>query len=325
MPNAVINESMRAGVLSNLADTFRQKQPKFEEAVKPLVKELPSENLREASYAFKFDLPRPKFWPYGKGRTYQTFKDAKIPVPLLNYELTVPWNDFDAKDDQMGDMMTHINSAVDNYGQLPVILFSEYFNGVAVDLPYLSLAYDGVSLFSAVDGDGNARFGVTGGNLMTSSGINAAGVIHDFCLAQQRFVSFLSPTARLPMFDATMASFSNMIAIIPPTLNEIFKKVSESSDIRIDSSNIVSESNFLKSSFRYVMNPSLTDTSNWYIVLNHEYLKPFVYRAPKKIESIIADASNSDHAREFNEYALYSHVRLGCAIYFPMTIIKIAI
>lgn len=323
MPTINNIESRRAGILADLKETWRQSMPKWEQQTNLLVRKLSVTNLREASYVWKESLPFPSYWPYGKGREYKTFRDRRITVNLWNYELSIPWAGFDADDDQLGDVKTHVQSAVDRYGQLPIVLLSEYFNGTAVEQPALSYTYDGASLYSATDGDGSNRLGVSGGNIITGTGATTSGVLHDFASAQQRFMSFVDPTASKPIFDESMVGYDKMTAIIPKELNEIFQKATQAEFIKVDPGNITSETNYLKGTFKYVINPFLTDTSDWYIVLDHSFYKPFVYRAPGDVSSIIADASNSDHAREYNEFVLYTHVRLGLAPFFPGSTIKV--
>ena len=75
--------------------------------------------------------------------------------------------------------------------------------------------------------------------------------------------------------------------------------------------------------FRWHINPYLTDTSDWYVVVEHPVWKPFVYRAPKSIRQIIADFNNSDRAREFNELALHADIRNRLGVWMPATIIKV--
>lgn len=323
MPLPNIDRSLQAGILANLKETWQQTMPTFENQQDLFIYKLPYTNIRNATYVWKESLPFPELWPYGKGRQYKSFKDRYITLNKVNYELSIPWSKFDEEDDQLGDLRTHINKCVERYGLLPIVLLYEYFNGVAVMNPSLKTAYDGASLFSATDGDGNARLGVTGGNIVTGSGLTVAGIIHDFAVAQQRYMSMVDPTAGKPIFSEEDVSYNKMVAIIPIQLNEIFQKATNAEMIRIDSSNNTSESNYLKGTFEYRISPFLTDTSDWYICLKNKYWKPFVYVSPQNIETVVADINNSDHAREYNEYAIYTHIRSALGMWFPGTIMKI--
>lgn len=322
MPVANIAKSLQAGVLQELKDTWRQKMPTFEDQVKEMVRMMPYTNLRTSTYPFKEALPFPRPWGYTGKRAYQIFRDRQIQIYNFPYELTVPWSKFDEEDDQLSDMKQHVQSAVKRYGQLPHVLLSEYFNGTANYNPAIVTCYDGVSLFSATDGDGAQRFNATGGNILTGSQPTLAGVLHDLARAQQRWLAFRDPAGQ-PLFDAEDAAFDKMVVHVPTSYNEIMWKASKAENIRSDTGSITAETNTFKGTFTYKINSRLTDTTDYYIQLSHEYYKPFCYRSPKGVETVIADIQNSDRARESNEYALYSHIRTGLSPWIPFVFIKV--
>ena len=323
MPVANNQYSRMAGVLAELKETWRQTIPKFEKDQELLVHKLPYCGLRNAPYAWKESLPFPSYWPYGMPRQVKSFRDRVIYLGYVPYQLAIAWNKFDEEDDQLGDLKTHVQASVQRYGQLPTVLIYEYFNGTAVELPQLYQAYDGAGLFSATDGDGNARLGASGGNIITGTGVTASGVLHDIAVAQQRFMQFIDPNAAKPIFDEDMVTYNNLEAIIPITMNEIFQKATNAEYIRVDPGSITSETNYLKGTFKYRISPFLTDTSDWYIVVRHPYYRPFLYRTPKDVETVIADINNSDHARETNENIIYTHIRNAIGVWFPGVIIKV--
>ncbi|RLD10053.1 MAG: hypothetical protein DRI56_03255 [Chloroflexota bacterium] len=323
MPIANIDRSLQAGILADLKETWRQQIPVFRKQQEKLLKYLPDSNIRNATWAWKESVPFPQYWPYGTGRKAQAFRDRYLTLGKYNYELTIPWSRWDEEDDQLGDLRSHIQIAVQRYGQLPDVLISEYFNNVADLNPSILNAFDGAALFSTVDGDGADRLGVSGGNIITGSGLTPDGIIHDFAQVQQRALSFIDPTAGKPILSPEEADFSKMFAIVPNSANEVFQKTAQSEYLKISGENIVSESNWLKGIFEWQTNPYLTDTSDWYVVLEHSFWKPFVFREPKNVESIIADMQNSDSARETGEYKLHTHVRCALGPWFPGVIFKV--
>ena len=325
MPVINVDSSLRAGIQADLADTWRQEYPTFEQQWSVMVKFLNWTTIRHADYGFKESIPFPKFWGYGTGRTRQTFRDRYITVTVYPYELSIPWSAWDETDDQLKDLRTHVQSGTRRFMMLPIKFVSEYMNGTASLLPSLLNTYDGASLYSATDGGGSDRLGVSGGNIVTGSGLTAAGVINDIAAVQRRFLGMLD-TQSQPIFDESMVMYDKLVAVIPPALNELFQRVTQQEFIRSDPLNNTSESNFLKGTFRYEICPFLTDTSDWFVFLDNPYYKAFAYRAPQNendIMSIVADFNNSDHAREFNEYVIHTHVRVGIAPWFPAATIKI--
>lgn len=323
MPVVNITRSLIAGVLDDLKQTWDQEMPVFKKQQEKLIKFLKTSTIRNAQWAWKESLPFPKLWPYGESRTMQTFKDRYITLGKYNYELGISWSRFDEDDDQLSDLRPHIQMAVKRFGMLPDVLISEYFNGTASLNPAILTAYDGVALCSTVDGDGAARFGVTSGNLITGSGLTVAGVIHDIHVAQRQFLKMTDPTAGKPIFTPDDVKFQNLTLLGPNEANEVFQKAANSEFLRSDLGSITAESNYLKGLFAWELNPYLTDTSDYYVVLNHPYWKPFVYRSPDKVESIIADINNSDQARNTGEYGIYCTIRSALGLWMPQTIIKI--
>ena len=325
MPNIIDNtNSLQIGIQSVLAETWRQQLPVFQEQQDLFLRRLPDTGQRTSEYPWKESLPFPVPWPYGKGRTYQSFKDRKIAISIFPYELTIPFSGWDEEDDQLGDMRSHLQETARRMHQVPDKMIAEYLVGVADLNPNIKNAYDGVQMYSAVDGDGTDRFGVVGGNIIAGSGVsNTAQIIDDLYTAQQRFIDFMDPSGESPIFSPDDCKFENLVVIIPSALNQAFREISKAENLRVNVSNSVSESNTLVNSFEYRINPYLTDNSDYYITLKHQYWKPLIFRGPDNLRQIFADFNNSDKAREYNEYAIHTDVRYGMGPWVPFTTLKV--
>lgn len=323
-PSINITNSLRAGIQREFMDMWRQKFPVFQKQQEIWMRFLPWVNLRTAPYVWKESIPFPEPWPYDSPRTYKTFSDILINIGIFPYDLTIPFSGFDEEDDQLGDVRTHLALSAQRFLQIPDKLISEYLTGVASLNFELLNAYDGVTLYSATDGDGAARFGVTGGNIVTGTGLTAPALLTDYATAQRRLLTFQDTTNDSPIFAEEDVQYNRLWAIIPASLNEEFKKMSKSQDLRIDLANNTSQSNWILGEINYRINPYLTG-DDWYIVVEHPYWKPFACRMPgdKGIRQIFADFNNSDRAREYNQYAVYSDVRIGIAPWQPAVTVKI--
>jgi len=326
----VINQtqSLQAGIQSALNDTWRQNWPVYKEQQSSLLHFLPWSSIRKADYGWKERVPFPVLWRYGTGRTRQIFRDRKITISIYPYDLTQIWSGWDADDDQLdgpGGIRKHVSMGVKRFLQLPDVLYTEYFTGVASLNPALALSYDGVNLFSTVDGDGAARFGVTGGNIVTGSGVTThAKVKDDIVAARRRFLAFQEPVTGQPLFDPADVAYQSMLYVIPKELDGIFQGISEQELIYTDPTINTAQSNFLKGKIKYVVNQRLTDVNDWYCVLLHPYWKAFAYRGPQKVRHIYAEINNSDEARETNNNLSYSDVRLGLGPWAPFTVIRVS-
>lgn len=323
MPVVSNRYSIQAGILADLKDFWSAQLPVFRKQQERMLRYLPESNIRNITEVWKESTPFPAYWPYGKGRTIQNFKDVYFSLGKYNYELSVAWSRFDEEDDQLGDLRQKVQMATKRFGMLPDVLISEYLNNSASMNPSILNAYDGAALISATDGDGAARFGVTGGNLLTGSGNTPDGVIHDLNVVQRRLSDAVDPTAARPVFAPDEVDFSKFLCVVPNELNEVFRKTAESEYLKIDGGNVVSESNWMKGRFEWETNPYLTDSSDWFVILQHPYWKPFMYREPKSPETVIADMSNSDSARDTGEYRMHAHVRTALGPFMPLTIFKV--
>lgn len=323
MPVANIDRSIVAGVQAELSQTWQQVVPAFRKQQELLMRPLSENKIRNAQWAWKESTPFPEYWPYSGDRTIQGFRDRFISMGKHNFSAAIRWNRFDEEDDLLDDLRPHVHTLVNRYAQLPDVLMSEYFNGAAVELPQLRLCYDGASVFSNLDGSGNARLGATGGNIIDGSGLTVSGVIHDLAIAQRRFLEFVDPTAGKPIFSVEDVAFEKLHVIGPNSANEVFQKAAESEYIKLDITNMVSESNYVKGKFSWHINPYFTDSSDWYVCAENPYWKAFVWREPSAPETKEANQDNSDHARNTGENAIYTHVRTDIGPWFPGVIIKV--
>lgn len=317
-------ESMRAGVLGDLQETYRQKAPIFEKQQNLLVRKLPKTNLREARYPFKESTPFPEPRAYGAGRNYQSFKDRVITLGLNLFDVAIEWDRFDEADDQIGDLRQQVDSTVNRFLMLPDVLIAEYFNGTASYNYSLKNCYDGATMFSATDGAGANRMGVSGGNLVTGSGLAFTSVSHDLFTVSQRFSYMVDPTAGKPIFSPDEVNFNKLHVIFPNSLSEIFYNLAEAKNLRLDTMSYGQQDNILVGKFGVHPNPYLTNTKDYYVVVEHSYWKPFVFRAPDSPEHFVADINNSDHSREYNKNAIIHQVRTDIGPWMPATIIKVA-
>lgn len=317
--------SLKQGIFRDLDMTWKQQFPLFEKMNGKISKKLPDSLLRNAKYGWKNSVPAVKLWNQNVGRTHQAFDDTEIDIPIFQYELTIDINIRDLKHDQLKDAREHINFGVKRFLQLPQKLFSEYLNGTAVLNPALRNAYDGASLYSATDGNGSARFGRTGGNILTGFDRTVEGFSDFLYQAQAAFLAFLDTTNSEIIFGYEDVEYAKFYVIVPRTMNEIVQKIANVSYLKTDGANNVSEGNFFASvgKFDFYVNPLLTDENSFYVFLDHPIWKPFVYRQEDSIESIWADMNNSDLAREKNIAGLYSQQEIGVGVWTPFTTIKV--
>ena len=319
-------ESLQAGIQSALMETWRQDYPVYAEQQKVFLHYLPYTNIRSADYSFKNRIPFPLPYPYGDNRIHQSFKDVKITVKIFPYQMTIGWDERDAADDQMADLKTHVSQSAKRFLQLPDVLIGEYLGGTAVyNYSGLLNASDGVGLYSTVDGDGAARFGVTGGNVITGQGVNTTAKIHnDIINCRRRFLQMTEPVVGQPLHDPDNVMYNRMCFVVPPQLDGVFNQLSDQDLIYSDPTINTAQSNFLKSKIKYKVNQRLADTNDWFVVLESGFWKPFAYRAPQTLRQLFATMQNSDISRETMQELVYADLRIGISPWCPWTTIQVS-
>jgi phage major head subunit gpT-like protein len=320
--NISIQNSLIQGIFRDLQDTWKNYLPIYDKLNSLFSRSLPDNTVRTAQYAWKEAVPFPKLWEFDQGRSHQTFQDRKIEVAVHAYEATIDVRGYDLEDDQIGDGKSHIQTVVERFLQIPQKLYAEYLNAVADLNPQLLNAFDGVGLFSTIDGNGDARFGATGGNIVTGSGVSVSAFTNDLFEVQERALSFLDTKNQI-LNGPDDVKFSNFHVVVPKELNEVAQKVAQSEYLRTDLSNNTSENNILKGQFEVHINNLLTDSSDWYVIINHRNWKPFVVRQRRDVRAIWADMTNSDRARETNQETLYADLRTGISPWAPWSIVKV--
>ena len=109
--------------------------------------------------------PYPKRKELGDPTNEEVFQSKSASVTIYEYEMTIPWNRRDRTDGQVGSLDAHASSAANNYISLDSRVMIEMATGTLDLIPAVPTAPDGVGPYSATDGDGAARFGVSNGNI----------------------------------------------------------------------------------------------------------------------------------------------------------------
>lgn len=315
--------SLQAGQLKDLAEFWRQRSPDIIAMRENLMFAPPWKNLYEAPYGWKQDVPMPVKWPKGTELPTSDFDDVELKCSVFKYGTRIQWDQTDAMMDQLGDLQTHAQTATENYLTFYRYLIADYLNGTTDYIERADNSYDGAGLFSAVDGNGQPRMAVAGGNLLNSSGLSAAGIYTDYSRGKQRWNEMKRPLSGIPVFSPLEVTSENIFCIIPPSLERVFKEISEATNLYVNPAINTAQSNVLATKVNYQVENLLTDSSDWYMVLRHKMWKPFLYRGLDKIEAIIANSQNSDDARKFNIEALFAKTLMGTCPFAMFTMIKV--
>ena len=326
--------SLKGGILTQLQDTWEYDPPEYKAEQDILIRNVENEDgkpitRRIAEFAFKETVPFPVYWPMGTRRQTRAYRDRVLTVYNQKYELSIEWSKEDEEDDQLGDFVPHAQTAILHYKQLRSQFAIEYLEGTAASQPFLLNAFDGSPLFANVDGDGNARFQVTGGNTIVGTGIATTDqFLNDYFKAQRQFLKFKNPASR-PIYTSADVAFKNLAIIVPPNLNKVAREalvgyyVATTPTLNHPNSNIVAEEVKKQVNELLFVNNLLSDSNSWYMVVKHKLWKPVLHWDRLTPVEYIANMDNSDLAREFYKGAIYTHCRRGAVPYAPWSAMKI--
>lgn len=320
-----VENSLKIGILNDVAEMWEVMSEKEAQYRSLMFHDVPWVPQYTSKFVWKQDVGMPVPWDKGSELPANIFDDVAIDCDLREYGQRTEWFRRDNEFDQLqpGQIRKHAEMGIKRYAQLYRYLGADYLDGTTNYIRYPQLAYDGAALFSATDGAGADRMGVSGGNIVTSSGLSTAAIKTDAHRALQRWLGMKQPISNHPVFSPDEVKFENMLFVIPPALEERFFDLSEAKILYTDPSINTAQSNTLATRVKYEMENVLTDSSDYYVILQHSYWKPFLYRGLSSIDSFIADASNSDDARKLNIEAWFSQTMMGCCPWAMFTMIKI--
>lgn len=313
---------LRIKVLEDFADILQKKQVTYEKRWGTIFREIPT-TLRYVEEAMWESVPMPKIWHYGTGRTRRSVKDLYLTLYHYNWELTLAWLRWDEEDISNNDKVQRLLDAqAQRFVQLPDVFVAEYLANTADVYPALSNCYDGVALYSATDGDGAARFGVTGGNILTGNGVaNTAQIKADLFAARRRFLDF-QDTEGQPYYTSEECEITNMLIVHSTAITEIIETVRDAEYAYMDTGINTAATNIVKGKFEAWNNQRISG-NDWFVILKHPFLKPWCRVTRQDIEQQLEDESNSDRSRDTAERASLCHMRFGIAPFAPQSIIQI--
>lgn len=169
-----------------------------------------SEKLTETkTFAFYEDAPVASIWAAGVDRKISAFRARQFSAISYRFQNAVEWNRRDRLYTQV-DLISQARRAGDSYAALHDRIGAQMITQTAdADLlPALPNAADGAAFWSALNGDGNNRYGVAGGNIVAQTGVTAAAVRADFYSALERIARFVTPTSGQPVWNSRQVADS---------------------------------------------------------------------------------------------------------------------
>jgi hypothetical protein len=194
-----------------------------------------------------------------------------------------------------------------------------------------------VALFSATDGSGAARFGITGGNIISGSGVATGDAVRqDFWRAVGRFKQF-KDTRGQPYYQGPEMGRGFAVMYSPENEEvflEAFKQMLTGLIIKAAAGGHVAAGTAIAAAgvdntimaagtpVRLWSNPRLTG-NDWYVSAAGAKHKGIFEQRRLSVTGTYANSSNSDHTRNFDEEYVQWKARHGVGALLPLGLIKV--
>jgi len=325
-----------AGILAQALGTYKQQYEVSKNRLGGCMEiDYPS-TRREEIYAYMTTPPFLNRWPVGQNMEMGTFKGVRYTCLNHRWAQSVSWNASDAADDQLNSLLLTARQIGQNAAQLNERLFFQVLTGTT-DTDLLPSATpnapDGVALYSATDGPGGARFGVSGGNIVTGNVTSAIQCRTAYWTALGQFRN-MQDTQGQPLHDEAVID-GPKILIYSAANEQVFREAFIQNQVAgqamtgatpsASSTDIAASSNLIQDSDQV---PSLWSTqrisdNNSYLFLENSPIKAIFSQLREPLREQVATMDNSDIARDSGVESVRFWMRSGVSPNLPYQTINL--
>ena len=294
---------------------------------------------KEEIYAYFESAPYPKRWPRGRNISSKPFDSVDFSVINYDFGRRIEWHENDREDDQTQSLFGQAKALGKHFATLHERIFFQMLLASAnLDLlPAIPNCPDGVALYSATDGKSAARFGISGGNIITGSTVaNPAFIQDDVLNAIERFKQF-QDTEGEPLWDEAMLDGGGYVLIYNVANDANVRRALKASTY-LDRVTVAgsSTSNTGHASAATPANIVVEEglnielwptqritTDDLYIFAAGCDHKAVFQQERKALRESVATMDNSDHVRDTKEEYLQYDARYGYGAFLPYQTIQI--
>lgn len=316
------NAAITAGIQANFAHTYASSSAAEKALASKVMSMGEGAKARTVPLAYFETTDYPEYWPYGEDIPEGNNQAVSYSVTIRRWAKRIRWNRDDVTDELTHTLKQRALQLGEHFGTLHVrILFQILRNSVdPLLLPVVQNAPDGAALFSATAG-GAARFGVTGGNIISGNGVvDVASIVRDYYRGIVRFTQQLDTKAQ-PLHNPGQSDAG--IMVIYGTANkEVFERAfygTIQQGIQAGISNPIKDTG---KNFQLWETARITD-NDWFIVLTGDPLKAIGQFEVEGMETTEADWSNSDEARTRDVGYFQAKARYGYSVNLPYQIMQV--
>lgn len=333
MSTVIASNVLANGLRTEFADTYSSIQNRQADSRLSAVMDLGiGATNRVHEFAYFEAAPHMTQWVRGTTIPTDAFDSVQFSVPVYTWARRVPWHKEDRKDDQTQSLYEVARMAGQSAALLPQRMFFDLITGTANTLPAVPNAPDGAAMF-ATDAGGSARFGVTGGNLLTGTGVDsAANIKNDYYNAMEQFQQFQDGKGQPLLSDETLDG--GVVVVHPAGLTEAMEEAfvqhktgALGPDNTTDPVTSVSVSNIIQDASRDVTlwGSQRLSGNDFYVFLKQPPKKATFLldrEGVTEYQSLEGD-NNGDHTRTTGEEYVQWERRAGAGISLPYGCVKI--
>ncbi|HUU58381.1 MAG TPA: Mu-like prophage major head subunit gpT family protein [Phycisphaerae bacterium] len=327
-PMLLAGDALRGDIRTEFLDTLKRRAA---QSVKlPELMELGTPSTqRVENYFYWESVPIPVRWRRGDDIPAQGIRSRSYSVENFTWARAIDWHEEDQEDDQTGSLTSQAQSMAGEFALLPErVAFQVLLGSADPDLlPTVPLAPDGVAMFSATDGAGANRFGVTGGNLLTGTGVATSAAIRaDFFSAIERMIQFQGTNGE--PFHAENIADAGFLVIYGAQNEQRFREAFQQRTVADTGpgsttagvGNVILEGGL---AVKLWSTARLAGSNDWYVIALGYDVKPLFRQVRLQITTDEQNRSNSDRARDTRMSRFQAFARFGFGVNLPIGSVKV--
>jgi phage major head subunit gpT-like protein len=327
MPIAEATAVLINGIRSDFYDTYLASYQGMQSQLsKMMLLDVPSDKAEEI-YGYWQKAPYVRQWIRGEEIQRKAPKSVNWRVKNLDWAVAIPWHENDMNDDLTRSLRAVAQDSGRSFGTLDErvlyqILTSSTDNDLLRTMP---IAPDGVGLYSATDGDAADRFGVSGGNIETGSGVATPDALQtDFFDGVERMRRFLD-TEGQPMVSPEIMRQGFVVTFNIDNL-KVFEQAFEQ---KLMYSALATYAAAVSALFKdsgisieLMPTPRISD-NDWFIFAKGAPRKPIFRQTRQGMREVLETMENSDYARRTKINSLQWDARYGYGLQLPIYTVQI--
>lgn len=332
-PIQLASQALRGDIRTEFLETYRLRLGASAKLDMLMDRGIPSDQRTEY-FTYVQSLPKPKRWDRGDDMPAEATDMVSWSVTNYTYASAIEWHEEDVEDDKAGAILERARQLATEYVNLDDrIGYQLLTSSTDPDLlPAIPNAPDGAALYSATDGAGADRFGVSGGNIVTGSGVTGQNIRDDFFSAIERMAVF-QDTKGEPYHSEDVMDQGFLVIYGSHLEQQVREAFRVNQPVTIVQNVGATENVAAAAGTNVIMDtgmnlqlwgtPRLNGDNDLFIVsLGHE-IKPIFRMSRLEVQTDEENRANSDHARRTRKNRMSTFCRYGYGLSLPIQTVKV--